>query len=133
LEIGTGSGYTAAVMARLAKLVITVERFHRLADAAKHRIASLGIENVLVRIADGRKGQADDGPFDRIVVWAAFESVPRDAADWLATNGVMIAPIGPAEGQQKLARLTKIGSRFEREDIGSVRLQPLADKVAAVI
>jgi protein-L-isoaspartate(D-aspartate) O-methyltransferase len=133
LEIGTGSGFTAAVMGRLARRVTTVERFHRLADAAKHRISSLGMDNVFVRLADGRKGLPEEGPYDRIVAWATFESVPRDAADWLATSGVMIAPIGPAEGQQKLARLTKIGSRFEREDIGTVRLQPLAEKIAAVI
>lgn len=133
LEIGTGSGFTAAVMGRLAKRVTTVERFHRLADAAKHRISSLGLANVLVRLADGRKGLPEEGPYDRIVAWAAFETVPRDAADWLATNGAMIAPVGPAEGRQKLARLTKIGSRFEREDIGTVRLQPLAERVAAVI
>jgi protein-L-isoaspartate(D-aspartate) O-methyltransferase len=120
-------------MAKLAKRVTTVDRFRRLADAARHRIESLGLDNVIVRRADGRKGLADDGPFDRIIAWAAFDNVPRDAADWLATNGVMIAPVGPAEGQQKLARLTKIGSRFEREDIGEVRLQPLAEKVAAVI
>lgn len=133
LEVGTGSGFTAAVMGRLAKRVTSAERFHRLAEAARHRIESLGLENVLVRLADGRTGMKREGPFDRIVVWAAFESVPRDAAEWLATNGVMIAAIGPGEGQQKLARLTKIGSRFEREDIGTVRLQPLAENVAAVI
>lgn len=133
LEIGTGSGFTAAVMGRMAKRVTTAERFHRLAEAAAHRVESLGLENVLVRLADGRTGLKQEGPFDRIVVWAAFENVPRDAADWLAGNGVMIAPIGLAEGQQKLARLTKIGSRFEREDIGVVRLQPLAENVAAVI
>ena len=73
------------------------------------------------------------GPFDRIVVWAAFDSLPRAFVDQLAIGGIMVAPIGPAEAQQELAKLTKVGSRFEREDIGRVRLQPITPGVAAVI
>ena len=63
-------------------------------------------------------GLPAEGPFDRIVVWAAFESLPRHFVDQLSSGGIMIAPIGPAEDEQVLAKLTKVGSRFEREDIG---------------
>lgn len=133
LEIGTGSGYSAAVMARLAARVVTAERFRTLTELARSRFEALGIVNAFVRQADGSNGLAGDGPYDRIVVWAAFESLPRGFVDQLSSGGVMIAPIGPGEGEQVLARLTKIGSRFEREDIGKVRLQPIVPNLAAVI
>ncbi|CAG0972689.1 MAG: protein-L-isoaspartate(D-aspartate) O-methyltransferase [Rhizobiaceae bacterium] len=133
LEIGTGSGYTAAVMSRLAGRVLTVERYKTLATLARAHTEALGIQNVQLRHADGANGLPGEGPFDRIVVWAAFESLPRVFVDQLSIGGIMIAPIGPAEAPQDLARLTKVGSRFEREDIGKVRLQPIVPGVAAVI
>jgi protein-L-isoaspartate(D-aspartate) O-methyltransferase len=88
---------------------------------------------VAVKHADGSGGAPADAPFDRIVVWAAFDSLPRTFSDQLATNGIMIAPIGAAEGEQELAKLTKIGSRFDREDIAHVRLQPMLRGVAAAL
>jgi protein-L-isoaspartate(D-aspartate) O-methyltransferase len=133
LEVGTGSGFTAAVMARLAAKVVTVERYKTLTEQARQRFEALGLTNAFVRQADGSQGLAAEGPFDRIVVWAAFESMPRSFADQLSSGGVMISPIGPDEGLQTLTKLTKIGSRFEREDIGTVRLQPIAKSIAAVI
>lgn len=133
LEVGTGSGFTAAVMARLAARVVTIERYKTLTEQARQRFEALGLTNVSARHADGSQGLAAEGPFDRIVVWAAFDSLPRNFAEQLASNGVMIAPIGPEEGLQTLTKLTKIGSRFEREDIGTVRLQPIMKSVAAVI
>ena len=133
LEVGTGSGFTAAVMARLAARVVTVDRYKTLAEQAKQRFEALGITNAFARQADGSNGLPGDGPFDRIVVWAAFDTLPRAFVDQLSTNGIMIAPIGPAEDVQLLAKLTKIGSRFEREDIAKVRLQPVVKGLAAVI
>jgi len=133
LEIGTGSGYTAAVMSRMAGRVLTVERYKTLATQARAHLDALGIQNVQVRHADGANGLPGEGPFDRIVVWAAFESLPRAFVDQLSIGGTMITPIGMAEAPQDLARLTKVGSRFEREDIGQVRLQPITPGVAAVI
>ncbi len=133
LEIGTGSGYSASVMARLAARVVTVERFKTLAEQARGRFETLGIGNAFVRHADGSPGLPAEGPFDRIVVWAAFESLPRHFVDQLSSSGVMIAPLGPGEGEQALTRMTKIGSRFEREDIGVVRLQPMSSSLAAVL
>ncbi len=133
LEIGTGSGYTAAVMSRLAARVITIDRYKTLTEQAKQRFEALAISNVIARQADGSNGLPNEGPFDRIVAWAAFESLPRFLLDQLSSGGVVIAPIGPEEGEQVLAKLTKVGSRFEREDIGMVRLQPILRSVAAVI
>jgi len=133
LEIGTGSGYTAAVMSRLAARIITVDRYKTLAEQAKQRFEALGISNVIARQADGSNGLPNEGPFDRIVAWAAFDSLPRFLLDQLSSGGIVIAPIGPEEGEQVLAKLTKVGSRFEREDIGTVRLQPILRGVAAVI
>ena len=128
LEVGTGSGFTAAVMARLGGRVVTLDRYK---DAGRAGAASAsrrsGIANAFVRQADGGNGLPGEGPFDRIVAWAAFDSLPRPFVDQLSTSGIMIAPIGPAEGEQVLAKLTKIGSRFEREDIATVRLQPIVE------
>ena len=133
MEIGTGSGYTAAVMSRLAGRIITVERYRTLAEQARQRFDALGISNVIVRHADGSNGLHNEGPFDRIVVWAAFESIPRFLLEQLSSGGLVRAPVGPAEGEQLVAKLTKVGSRFEREDIGVVRLQPLIPGIASVI
>lgn len=133
LEVGTGSGFSAAVMARLAARVLTVERYKTLTELARQRFEALGIANAFVRQADGSLGLPAEGPFDRIIVWAAFDALPRNFTDQLASGGVMITPIGPDEGEQTLAKLTKIGSRFEREDIGCVRLQPIVRGVAAAI
>lgn len=133
LEIGTGSGYTAAVMSRLASRVVTIDRYKTLAEQARQRFEALAIGNVIVRQADGSNGLANEGPFDRIVAWAAFDSLPRFLLDQLSSGGIVIAPIGPEEDEQVLAKLTKVGSRFERKDIGSVRLQPILRSVAAVI
>ncbi|OBQ75004.1 protein-L-isoaspartate(D-aspartate) O-methyltransferase [Mesorhizobium erdmanii] len=133
LEIGTGSGYTAAVMSRLAARVVTIDRYKTLVEQARQRFEALGIGNVIVRQTDGSGGLPAEGPFDRIVVWAAFDSLPRFLLDQLSSGGIVIAPIGPEEGEQVLAKLTKVGSRFEREDIGLVRLQPILRSVAAVI
>ncbi|AZV21701.1 protein-L-isoaspartate(D-aspartate) O-methyltransferase [Mesorhizobium sp. M7A.T.Ca.TU.009.01.3.2] len=133
LEIGTGSGYTSAVMSRLAARVITTDRYKTLAEQARQRFEALGIGNVIVRHADGSGGLPNEGPFDRIVAWASFDSLPRFLLDQLSSGGIVIAPIGPEEGEQVLAKLTKVGSRFEREDIGLVRLQPILRGVAAII
>ena len=117
LEIGTGSGFTAAVMARLAARVITVDRYRTLVEQAQQRFEALGITNAFARQADGRNGLPARGR--STVSWSGRRSRACRApfVDQLSTDGVMIAPIGPAEGVQVLAKLTKVGSRFEREDI----------------
>jgi protein-L-isoaspartate(D-aspartate) O-methyltransferase len=120
-------------MSRLAARVVTIDRYKTLTEQARQRFEALGIGNVIARQADGSNGLANEGPFDRIVAWAAFDSLPRFLLDQLSSGGVVIAPIGPEEGEQVLAKLTKVGSRFEREDIGIVRLQPILRSVASVI
>jgi protein-L-isoaspartate(D-aspartate) O-methyltransferase len=133
LEIGTGSGYTAAVMSRLAARVVTIDRYKTLTEQARQRFDALGISNAIARQADGATGLAGEGPFDRIVAWVAFDSLPRFLLEQLSSGGSVVAPIGPEEGEQIVAKLTKVGSRFEREDIGTVRFQPPVAGVASVI
>lgn len=133
LEIGTGSGFTAAVMARLSARVLSLDRYRTLTEEAAQRWETLGIDNATARHGDGSEGAPADGPFDRIVCWAAFDEPPRRFVDQLATGGIMVAPIGPADGPQTMARLAKVGSRFERTDIEQVRLQPLMTGTAEAI
>lgn len=133
LEIGTGTGYSAAVIARLAGRVTTIDRYKTLTEQARQRLEQLGITEVATRQADGAAGLPAEAPFDRIVVWAAFDSHPRVFLDQLSSGGIMIAPIGPDEGKQTLVRLTKVGSRFDREDLGEVRFQPFTKGLALVL
>ena len=120
LDIGTGSGFLAAVAARLAERVITIDRFKTLQQLAQQRFAHLGLGNAIARQADGNKGLTGEGAFDRIVATCAFDGMPRAFIDQLASGGVMLAPILMENGDAQMARLTKIGSRFEREDLFSV-------------
>jgi protein-L-isoaspartate(D-aspartate) O-methyltransferase len=125
LEIGTGSGYQAAVLSRLAREVISIERYRTLADAARMRLQTLGYGNVEVRHGDGFAGAPDRAPFDRIIVTAAAESVPHKLVEQLADGGVMVLPLGPHGGAQSLVRLTKNESGLQREDLIAVRFVPL--------
>lgn len=132
LEIGTGTGYTAAVISRLAKRVHTLERYKTLHADALQRIRRLGLTNVIATRADGSSA-VSDGPFERIVCWAAFDSPPRSFVEHLASGGIMICAIGEREQAQTLVRMRKVGSRFEREDIGTVRLQPIEKGLPSVL
>ena len=125
LEVGTGSGYQAAILSRLAKEVLSVERFRTLAEAARVRFETLGLTNITVVVADGRLGLADRAPFDRIMVTAAAEEVPPALLEQLADGGVMLAPLGPHDGVQRLVRLTKTASGLAREELIAVRFVPL--------
>jgi protein-L-isoaspartate(D-aspartate) O-methyltransferase len=125
LEIGTGSGYQAAVLSRLARNVISVERYRTLAEAARSRLATLGFDNVEVRVGDGLLGAPDKAPFDRIMVTAAAEKVPDELVKELADNGVMILPLGPHDGMQRLVKLTKAGEGVRQEELIDVRFVPL--------
>ena len=125
LEVGTGSGYQAAVLSRLAREVITVERYRTLADVARGRLTTLGYRNVDVVLGDGLVGLPARAPFDRIVVTAAAEEIPQDLAGQLAEGGIMLLPLGPHGGAQELVKLTKTGSGLERENLIAVRFVPL--------
>jgi protein-L-isoaspartate(D-aspartate) O-methyltransferase len=133
LEIGTGSGFTAAVIARIAERVLTVERYRTLVTAAQGRMDALGTRNVVVRQADGSNGLVGEGTFDRIFVTAAFASLPRFYAEQLTHGGSMVAPLMMDEGTCMMVRLTKTGSRFEREDLFPVPYLPIVPHIAVAL
>jgi protein-L-isoaspartate(D-aspartate) O-methyltransferase len=125
LEVGTGSGYQAAILSRLAREVVTVERYRTLAETARARLAALGMTNVEVLIEDGLAGAAERGPYDRIIVTAAAEEIPEALVAALTEGGVMILPLGPHGGAQDLVKLTKTKDGVAREDLIGVRFVPL--------
>jgi len=125
LEIGTGSGYQAAVLSRLAREVVTIERYRTLAEQARARLAALGYDNVEVIVGDGLAGAPARAPFDRIMVTAAAEDVPQTLLDQLEEDGIMVVPIGPHAGAQDIVKLTKTRSGLEREELLPVRFVPL--------
>src|SRR5689334_21859328 len=98
LEIGTGSGYQAAILARLAGQVLTIERFRTLADQARERLERLGVRNVEVMLGDGFDVPAEAGQFDRIIVTAAMEQIPDRLLERLMPGGILIGPVGPHHG-----------------------------------
>ncbi|MGB7037638.1 MAG: protein-L-isoaspartate(D-aspartate) O-methyltransferase [Xanthobacteraceae bacterium] len=126
LEIGTGSGYQTAILARLAREVVSLERYRTLAEAARERIGTLGYGNVTIRSGDGMAGAPDLAPFDRIMVTAAAEQVPEALGAQLAEGGKMIIPVGPRHDAQSLVRLTKQpDGALTRENLIAVRFVPL--------
>jgi len=125
LEVGTGSGYQAAVLSRLAREVVSIERYRTLAEQARHRLAALGYDNVEIVLGDGFDGVPGRAPYDRIVVTAAAESVPLILLDQLADGGIMILPLGPHGGAQNIIKLTKSETVIAREDLIAVRFVPL--------
>ena len=125
LEIGTGSGYQAAVLSRLAREVVSIERYRTLAESARGRLATLGLRNVEIVVGDGFNGLPVRAPFDRIIVTAAAESIPQALTEQLAGSGIMVLPLGPHDGSQTLVRLTKTQQGLEREDLIAVRFVPL--------
>jgi protein-L-isoaspartate(D-aspartate) O-methyltransferase len=125
LEVGTGSGYQTAVLSRLAREVVTVERYRTLAEAARARLATLGYRNVEVRVGDGLAGVPERAPYDRIMVTAAAETVPEALVQQLAEGGVMVLPLGPHSGTQQLVKLTKGEQGIKQEDLIGVRFVPL--------
>jgi protein-L-isoaspartate(D-aspartate) O-methyltransferase len=130
LEIGTGSGYQAAILSRLCKHVLTIERYRTLADRARERLESLGYHNVEVMVGDGFDVPSGAGHFDRIIVTAAMEQIPDALAERLEPNGVLIAPVGPQNGVQTLVRMVRTESGFERKELVDVRFVPALPGVA---
>lgn len=126
LEIGTGSGYAAAVLAELAGEVYTIERHERLARTAGERLARDGYANVHVRCGDGTLGWPEAAPFDAIVVAASGPRVPETLRQQLASGGRLVIPVGSAVGRQKLVRVTRLDAeRYREEDLAEVRFVPL--------
>ena len=126
LEIGTGSGYQAAVLSRLALEVVSIERYRTLADRARERLKSLGYDNVDVVTGDGFAGVPGGAPYDRIIVTAAAERLPETLLDQLGANGgIMILQLGAQDGSQHLIKLTKLQTETRRENLIPVRFVPM--------
>ena len=130
LEIGTGSGYQAAVLSRLAAQVVTIERFRTLADAARERLQRLGYHNVEMLLGDGFDVPADAGEFDRIIVTAAMEQIPEKLQERLVVGGILIAPVGPHHGVQTLVRVARTANDFEKKQLVDVRFVPALPGIA---
>jgi protein-L-isoaspartate(D-aspartate) O-methyltransferase len=130
LEIGTGSGYQAAILARLCGKVVTMERYRTLADSARARLARLGCENVEVILGDGFDIPDAAGNFDRVMVTAAMEQIPEALTGRLEPGGILIAPVGPHRGTQTLVRVTRTEAGFNRKELVDVRFVPALPGIA---
>jgi protein-L-isoaspartate(D-aspartate) O-methyltransferase len=131
LEIGTGTGYQTAILAKLARRVYTMDRFRTLIVAADSRFKTLRLSNVTTMIGDGFTGWPEQAPFDRIVVTAASDTVPEALKKQVRVGGVIVMPVGPIEGVQKLMRLQRTGAGFDEKALADVRFVPLIPGRAA--
>jgi len=128
LEIGTGSGYQAAILGELAREVYTIEIVRPLGEQARALLAQLGYKNIHVRIGDGYAGWPDKAPFDAIILTASPVKIPEPLIRQLKVGGVLVAPVGPA-GDQRLIRLTRgKDGRVKREHLLDVRFVPMTGK-----
>jgi len=125
LEVGTGSGYQALVLAKLCRRLYTIERHNPLLDQAEQRFRHFGQTNIVSKEGDGTKGWREQAPFDRIMVTAAAADVPPELADQLAIGGIMVAPIGEDTSGQWLIRVTRTEDGFDVEELEQVRFVPL--------
>ena len=125
LEVGTGSGYQAAVLAPLCRRVYTIERHHELLAAAEQRFQALGINNITTKVGDGTLGWPEQAPFDRIIVTAAAADVPPILAEQLSEDGIMVVPIGDNGESQTILRVRRSADGFATEELREVRFVPL--------
>lgn len=130
LEVGTGSGYQTAILARMALRVYTVERLRPLMKIAEQRFKEQGISNIVTRHGDGYEGWSEQAPFDRILVAAAAPELPQRLIDQLKPGGILVCPVGPAESGQVLLRLTKHDAGKEVDSLGFVAFVPMLQGVA---
>lgn len=130
LEVGTGSGYQAAVLALLCRRVYSIERHRPLLRTAQARFDRLGLHKITARLGDGMKGWPEQAPFDRIVVTAGGTDVPPALADQLAVGGVMVIPVGTERDGQRVIRLRRTETGFDREELWPVRFVPLLPDIA---
>lgn len=125
LEVGTGSGYQAAVLSRLCRRVYTIERHRELAAEAGRRFATLRFDNIATRVGDGTLGWPVHAPFDRIVVTAAARDIPPVLVEQLAEGGIMVVPVDDGPGNQRLLRVRRFPDGVDAEDLGAMRFVPL--------
>jgi protein-L-isoaspartate(D-aspartate) O-methyltransferase len=127
LEVGTGSGYQAAILAQLARRVYTVDRYRRLTREAADLFHQLDITNITTITADGSFGLPDQGPFDRILVTAAAEDPPGPLLEQLKPGGIMVVPVGQSDTVQSLIKVTRSARGFDYEELRPVRFVPLVE------
>jgi protein-L-isoaspartate(D-aspartate) O-methyltransferase len=125
LEIGTGSGYQTAVLARLCRRVFSVERHRELLRDAERRFGELRLRNIVCRFGDGTKGWPEQAPYDRVIVTAAARQVPATLIEGLAPGGILVAPVGEDHRDQQLIRIRRHDDAFSTESLGLVRFVPL--------
>jgi protein-L-isoaspartate(D-aspartate) O-methyltransferase len=127
LEIGTGSGYQAAILAKLARRVYTVERHRRLVSETGKLFAELGLTNVTSMLSDGSFGLPEQAPFDRIIVTAAAEDPPGPLLAQLKIGGIMVLPVGQSDAVQQLIKVTRTETGLDYDELTSVRFVPLLE------
>lgn len=130
LEIGTGSGYQAAILSHLARRVYTIDRHRNLTREAEIVFTRMGLVNITVLTRDGSFGLPDQGPFDRILVTAAAEDPPGPLLQQLKVGGVMVVPVGQSDTVQSLIKVTRLESGFDYEELMPVRFVPLIEGTA---
>lgn len=130
LEVGTGSGYQAAILSHLARRVYTIDRHRRLTRTAQERIEALGLTNVIVMTGDGSFGLPDQAPFDRILVTAAAEDPPGPLLAQLREGGIMVLPVGQSDTVQSLIKVTRTPQGLDYEELRPVRFVPLVEGIA---
>ena len=130
LEVGTGSGYQAAVLAQLARRVYTVDRHRRLVAEAQEVFDALGMTNITAFAADGSHGVPDQAPFDRILVTAAAEDPPGPLLAQLRIGGIMVVPVGQSDAVQRLIKVTRSETGYEYDELRPVRFVPLLEGLA---
>ena len=131
LEVGTGSGYQAAILSRLCRRLYTIERYRELLAAAEERFAALRITNITAKAGDGTYGWPEQAPFERIIVTAAATDVPPLLAEQLAVGGIMVVPIDDGAGGQRLLRVRRGPEQLDTEDLGPMRFVPLIAEPSA--
>jgi protein-L-isoaspartate(D-aspartate) O-methyltransferase len=131
LEVGTGSGYQAAILSQLARRVYTVDRYRRLVREAGELFRQLDIPNITAITADGSHGLPDQAPFDRILVTAAAEDPPGPLLEQLKPGGIMVVPVGQSDAVQALIKVTRTSSGFDYEELRPVRFVPLVEGIGS--
>ena len=127
LEVGTGSGYQAAILSQLARRVYTVDRYRRLVIAAQEVFDSLNLSNITAFTADGSHGLPDQAPFDRIMVTAAAEDPPGPLLAQLRIGGIMVVPVGQSDAVQSLIKVRRTDTGYDYEELRPVRFVPLLE------
>ncbi len=127
LEVGTGSGYQAAVLSQLARRVYTIERHRRLVQAARETFDTLGLANITAVLGDGSRGYTEQAPFDRILVTAAAEDPPGPLLAQMRVGGIMVLPVGQSDAVQSLIKVTRTETGYDYDEIRPVRFVPLVE------